>query len=44
MTFPGLAILNAVLAINLIGDRLRDAPDPKPKRLDLMALLKKSEI
>jgi len=28
-TFPGLAILVTVLAINLIGDRLRDALDPR---------------
>jgi len=26
-TFPGLAILATVLAINLVGDRLRDALD-----------------
>ncbi|KZL17777.1 Dipeptide transport system permease protein DppC [Pseudovibrio axinellae] len=32
MTFPGLAILTTVLAINLIGDGLRDALDPKLKR------------
>ena len=32
VTFPGLAILNTVLAINLIGDGLRDALDPKLKR------------
>jgi dipeptide transport system permease protein len=31
-TFPGLAILITVLAINLIGDGLRDALDPKLKR------------
>lgn len=31
-TFPGLAILITVLAINLIGDGLRDAFDPKLKR------------
>jgi len=30
--FPGLAIVVAVLAINLIGDGLRDAMDPKLKR------------
>ena len=29
---PGLAILITVLAINLIGDGLRDALDPKLKR------------
>jgi len=28
-TFPGLAILLTVLAINLVGDRLRDALDPR---------------
>jgi peptide/nickel transport system permease protein len=28
-TFPGLAILITVLAINLVGDRLRDALDPR---------------
>jgi dipeptide transport system permease protein len=32
VTFPGLAILITVLAINLIGDGLRDAFDPKLKR------------
>ncbi|MCB8837819.1 ABC transporter permease subunit [Aurantimonas sp. VKM B-3413] len=32
VTFPGLAILVTVLAINLIGDGLRDALDPKMKR------------
>ena len=31
-TFPGLAILITVLAINLFGDGLRDALDPKMKR------------
>ena len=30
--FPGLAIMVTVLAINLIGDGLRDALDPKLKR------------
>ncbi len=30
--FPGLAIMIAVLAINLAGDGLRDALDPKSKR------------
>ncbi len=33
VTFPGLAILTTVLAINLMGDGLRDALDPKLKRL-----------
>src|SRR5919109_1186378 len=28
-TFPGLTILATVLAINLVGDRLRDALDPR---------------
>jgi ABC-type dipeptide/oligopeptide/nickel transport system permease subunit len=28
-TFPGFAILLTVLAINLVGDRLRDALDPR---------------
>ncbi|GAB1255988.1 ABC transporter permease subunit [Aurantivibrio plasticivorans] len=32
ITFPGLAILIAVLSINLLGDGLRDALDPKMKR------------
>jgi len=32
VTFPGLAILITVLAVNLIGDGLRDAFDPKLKR------------
>lgn len=32
VTFPGLAILISVLAINLTGDGLRDALDPKLKR------------
>ncbi|MER2535344.1 MAG: ABC transporter permease subunit [Rhizobiaceae bacterium] len=32
VTFPGLAILITVLSINLIGDGLRDALDPKLKR------------
>lgn len=32
VTFPGLAILLAVLAINLLGDGLRDALDPRLKR------------
>ena len=32
VTFPGLAILTAVLAFNLMGDGLRDALDPKLKR------------
>ncbi|MBB1498681.1 ABC transporter permease subunit [Paracoccus sp. MC1862] len=31
-TFPGLVILVSVLAINLMGDGLRDALDPKMKR------------
>jgi len=32
VTFPGCAILFTVLAINLMGDGLRDALDPKLKR------------
>lgn len=32
VTMPGLAILVTVIAINLIGDGLRDALDPKLKR------------
>jgi len=32
VTFPGLAILIAVLAFNLMGDGLRDALDPKLRR------------
>ncbi|MEY8711871.1 peptide transporter [Mangrovibacter phragmitis] len=32
VTFPGLAILLAVLAFNLMGDGLRDALDPKLKQ------------
>lgn len=32
VTFPGLAILVTVLAINLVGDGLRDALDPRLKR------------
>jgi dipeptide transport system permease protein len=33
VTFPGLAILITVLAFNLLGDGLRDALDPKLKRV-----------
>ena len=33
VTMPGLAILISVLSINLVGDGLRDALDPKLKRL-----------
>jgi dipeptide transport system permease protein len=32
VTLPGVAILITVLAINLMGDGLRDALDPKLKR------------
>jgi dipeptide transport system permease protein len=32
VTVPGLAVLRTVLAINLVGDGLRDALDPKLKR------------
>jgi peptide/nickel transport system permease protein len=31
-TFPGLAIMLAVLAVNLLGDGLRDALDPRLRR------------
>ena len=30
--FPGLAIMMTVLSINLLGDGLRDALDPRLKR------------
>jgi dipeptide transport system permease protein len=33
VTLPGVAILTTVLAINLMGDGLRDALDPRMKRL-----------
>jgi dipeptide transport system permease protein len=33
VTMPGLSILVTVLAINLLGDGLRDALDPKLKRI-----------
>jgi len=33
VTLPGLAILTTVLSINLMGDGLRDALDPKLKKL-----------
>jgi peptide/nickel transport system permease protein len=32
MTFPGLAIMLTVMAINLLGDGLRDALDPRLRR------------
>ena len=32
VTLPGLAILITVVAINLFGDGLRDAFDPKMRR------------
>jgi dipeptide transport system permease protein len=32
VTFPGLAILITVLALNLLGDGLRDALDPRLKQ------------
>ncbi|MBA71032.1 MAG: dipeptide ABC transporter permease DppC, partial [Rhizobiales bacterium] len=32
VTFPGLAILVTVLAINLMGDGMRDALDPRLKK------------
>ena len=31
MVFPGIAVILASLSINLIGDGLRDALDPKQK-------------
>ena len=31
MVFPGVAIVTAVLSLNLIGDGLRDALDPRMK-------------
>lgn len=34
VTMPGLAILVSVLTINLLGDGLRDALDPKLKRMN----------
>jgi dipeptide transport system permease protein len=34
VTMPGFAILISVLAINLLGDGLRDALDPKLKRME----------
>ena len=30
--FPGVALLAIVVAINLVGDRLRDTLDPRLKR------------
>ena len=30
--FPGLTIMTAVLSLNMLGDGLRDALDPKLKR------------
>ena len=39
VTFPGLAILITVLAINLMGDGLRDALDPEAEEVLTMALL-----
>ncbi len=32
VTFPGLAIVTVILALNLLGDGLRDALDPRMKR------------
>lgn len=32
MTFPGIAIIIAVLSLNLVGDGLRDALDPRLKK------------
>ena len=31
-TMPGLAIMLAVMAVNLVGDGLRDALDPRLRR------------
>lgn len=31
-TFPGLAIVITILALNLLGDGLRDALDPRLKQ------------
>ena len=33
-TFPGLAIVGAVLAVNLVGDGMRDALDARLKWLE----------
>jgi ABC-type dipeptide/oligopeptide/nickel transport system permease subunit len=33
MAYPGLAITLAVLGFNLLGDGLRDALDPRTRRL-----------
>jgi dipeptide transport system permease protein len=33
VTFPGITILISVLSINLMGDGLRDALDPKMKKI-----------
>jgi ABC-type dipeptide/oligopeptide/nickel transport system permease subunit len=32
VTFPGIFIMLAVLSVNLFGDGLRDALDPKLKK------------
>jgi ABC-type dipeptide/oligopeptide/nickel transport system permease subunit len=32
-TFPGLAIMIVVLGLNLLGDALRDALDPRTRRM-----------
>jgi len=31
-TFPGLAILTVVMALNFIGDGLRDLADPRTRK------------
>lgn len=31
---PGVTIMITVLAINLLGDGFRDAPGPRPSRLE----------
>ncbi len=32
LTFPGIAILLTLLAFNVLGDGLRDVPDPRTRR------------
>ncbi len=45
VTFPGLAILITVLAINLMGDGLRDALDPRLEtQLSIRCRFSKSAI
>ena len=40
---PGLCILVTVLCINLIGDGLRDAFDPRTKRIPSARVMRKAE-